>query len=72
MVAFEKSSPSIDRRAVTFSTGAPAPQVLVGRGKGWKGKDAAAKPAASSFYQNEYLVYDEAQVRLRYIVKVKL
>ena len=45
------------------------PQVLAGRHKSWNG-DAKAK--SSSFYQNEFIVRDEAQVRLRYIVKVKL
>ena len=27
---------------------------------------------SSSFHHDEYLVYDEAQVRLRYVVTVKL
>jgi hypothetical protein len=37
------------------------------------GKPAPQKKAADSgFYQDEYLVYDESQVALRYMVKLRL
>lgn len=64
----------LDARQVTFATGPiiepEPPAAAPGAGSGAGG--AKKQPPRSPFVQKEYLVYRESQVRLRYLVKLRI
>ena len=62
---------------ITLSIGTTAPQSwssmnIDGKEVKVPASSGADSGVSSSFYHDEFLVYDEAQVRLRYVVTVEL
>ena len=62
---------------ITLSIGTTAPQswssmIIDGKEVKVPTSSGADSGVSSSFYHDEFLVYDEAQVRLRYVVTVAL